>query len=98
MAAKNQLSIKVNLTNEVSVDLASSSPDFDNFVEKVVEFASAIVPDDISVTCSSAKFDSVSFEEIIKSPIKDFLEKIKLEQKTVDAEIARLQDETGNEE
>jgi hypothetical protein len=48
MAAKNQLSIKVNLTNEVSVDLASSSPDLDNFVEKVVEFASAIVPDDIS--------------------------------------------------
>lgn len=40
----------------------------------------------------------MSFEEIIKSPIKDFLEKIKLEQKTVDAEIARLQDETGNEE
>jgi hypothetical protein len=98
MAAKNQLSIKVNLTNEVSVDLASSSPDFDNFVEKVVEFASAIVPDDISVTCSSVEFDSVSFEEIIKSTIKDFLEKIKLEQKTYGAEIARLQDETGNEE
>lgn len=98
MAAKDQPSIHVNLTNKVSVDLASSSPDLDNFVKKVVECADDIVPNDISVTCSDEKFDSVSFEEIIKSTTRDFLEKTKLEQETFDAEITHLQDETGNEE
>lgn len=100
MAADNQATIKVDLlpdNQEASVELASSSPDLDAFVKKIVEYKEKIDIEKIAVTCDDENFDVDSFKEIVSTSIKDFLDAIALEQKKFDEVIAGLQDDKAGE-
>ena len=94
MAAGNQTTLKVNLlpdVQEASVELTSSSPNLDEFVEKIVAYRDEIDVEKITVTCDDEKFDADSFKEIVSTSIKDFLDAIALEQTKFDEVIASLE-------
>lgn len=94
MAAGNQTTLKVNLlpdVQEASVELTSSSPNLDAFVEKIVAYRDEIDIEKITVTCDDEKFDADSFKEIVSTSIKDFLDAIALEQTKFDEVIASLE-------
>ena len=94
MAAGNQTTLKVNLlpdVQEASIELTSSSPNLDAFVEKIVEYRDEIDVEKITVTCDDEKFDADSFKEIVSTSIKDFLDAIALEQTKFDEVIASLE-------
>lgn len=94
MAAGDQATLKVNLladNQDASVELSSNSPDLDEFVGKIVKYKEEIDTEKITVTCDDEKFDTNSFKEIIVTSIKNFLEKVSLEQQAFETEIARLE-------
>lgn len=101
MAADDQTILKVNLlpdNQDASVELTSSSPDLDAFVEKIVAYKDKIKVETITVMCDDEQFDTDSFKEIVTTSIKDFLEAIDLEQEKFDEVIAGLEEEQVGEE
>ena len=101
MAADDQTILKVNLlpdNQDASVELASSSPNLDAFVKKVVAYKEEIDVEKITVTCDDEKFDADSFKEIVSTSIKDFLTSIALEQTKFDEVIAGLKEDQADED
>jgi hypothetical protein len=101
MAADDQTILKVNLlpdNQDASVELTSSSPDLDAFVEKIVAYKDKIKVETITVMCDDEQFDTESFKEIVTTSIKDFLTAIALEQTKFDEVIEGLKDEQDGEE
>lgn len=101
MAADKQAKLKVNLlpdNQDASLELASSSPDLDTFVEKIVTYKDKIDVKKIKVTCNDKNFDIDSFEEIISTSIKDFLKEIALEQEKFDGVMAGLKEDQADED
>ena len=99
MAADDQTILKVNLlpdNQDASVELASSSPNLDAFVKKVVAYKEEIDVEKITVTCDDEKFDADSFKEIVSTSIKDFLTSIALEQTKFDEVIAGLKEDQAD--
>lgn len=99
MAADNQTILKVDLlpdNQDASVELASSSPNLDAFVKKVVAYKEKIDVEKITVTCDDEKFDADSFKEIVSTSIKDFLAAIDLEQAKFDEVIAGLKEDQAD--
>lgn len=101
MAADKQAKLKVNLlpdNQDASVELASSSPNLDAFVKKIVAYKEEIDVEKITVTCDDKKFDAGSFKEIVSTSIKDFLAAIALEQTKFDEVIASLKEDQTDED
>ncbi|WP_455026457.1 hypothetical protein [Olsenella uli] len=101
MAADEQTILKVNLlpdNQDASVELASSSPNLDAFVKKIVEHKEEIDVDKITVACDDKKFDADSFKEIVSTSIKGFLDAIVLEQTKFDEVIAGLKEDQAEED
>lgn len=99
MAADKQVKLKVNLlpdNQDASVELASSSPNLDAFVKKIVAYKDEIDVEKITVTCNDEKFDADSFKEIVSASIKDFLDAIDLEQAKFDEVIAGLKEDQAD--
>ena len=97
MAAGNQTTLKVDLlpgNQKASVELTSSSPDLDRFVGKIVEYKEKIDVEKITVECDDEKFDVSSFREIVTESVRDFLEKVALEQQTLEKVIADLENQS----
>lgn len=101
MAADKQVKLKVNLlpdNKDASIELASSSPDLDTFVKKIVAYKDEIDVETITVMCDDEQFDTDSFKEIVTTSIKDFLTAIALEQTKFDEVIEGLKEEQVGEE
>lgn len=101
MAADKQAKLKVNLlpdNQDASLELASSSPNLDAFVKKIVAYKDEIDVEKITVTCDDEKFDADSFKEIVSTSIKDFLDAIDLEQAKFDEVIAGLKEDQADED
>ena len=94
MVADKQAKLKVNLlpdNQDASVELASSSPNLDAFVKKIVKYKDAIDVEKIAVTCNDENFDIDSFKEIVSTSIGDFLREIVLEKSKFDEAIVSLE-------
>ena len=94
MVADKQAKLKVNLlpdNQDASVELASSSPNLDAFVKKIVKYKDEIDVEKIAVTCNDENFDIDSFKEIVSTSIGDFLREIVLEKSKFDEAIVSLE-------
>lgn len=83
--------IIINFGRELgAVELESNTPDLDKLIEFVIKNRVKIDIEKIKVLCDDNDFDDNGFQEIIKHSIKNFLDKIVLNEKLFNAQIDKL--------
>ena len=82
--------IKVILAKGCDVELTSDSPDVKLLVDTITKNRESIDPEKIGVKCDNSEFDEKSFAEVIQELVRDYLEAIKLERESLEAELKIL--------
>lgn len=82
--------IKVILVEGCEVELASDSPDVKFLVSTITRNRESIDPEKIRVECDNSEFDAASFAEVVQELVRDYLEAIKLERESLEAELEAL--------
>lgn len=91
---ENKITIK--FSEELNdIHLESNTPDLDGLIRFVVENKERINVERITVICDDTNFDKKGFSEILKKSIKDFLEKIVLNEKQFKEQIEIIKKNNG---
>jgi hypothetical protein len=83
--------VKVVLTPDKEVVLASDNPNIGELVKAIVDLRDTLDVEHIDVTCEAEGFDTKSFAEVIRDSAQQFLDAIELEKGAFDKAMVALE-------
>lgn len=86
--------IEIFYKNEKIFDFDAKSPNIKNLVDLIVE-KEYLTSDEYSCKTDLKDFDSVTFEDIIKTFVKDFNNSLKLEMESFESSLNKLETDSS---
>lgn len=85
--------LTINLGEDIDCELTSNNPDLDKLVKIVVNNKDVIDLDKLKISTNNKDFDIPSFEDILKTSLKEFLSKISINSQDLEKVMKTLEND-----
>ena len=92
-AKSKEFILTIDLGNGIDCTLTSNNPDLDKLVKIVVDNKDIINLDQLKVRTDNEDFDTPSFEDVLKTSLKEFLNKISINFQDLEKVMSTLEND-----